>query len=108
MGQHLAKESYKDKDRRVDFTIDMVFASVFFVYLCIHSFFSWKSLMVQHNWNIYNFISFYCIFICLTIQIVMMLWVSFHDENQDYHKANVQQYLFFQLPFDCINIVVIA
>ena len=96
MGQHLSHESYQEHEgRKVDFIIDMVFASIFFIYLCIHSFFAWKTLLMQANWNIYNIISSYCIFVCLTIQIIMMLWVSFHDNNKDYQKASVYQYLFF-------------
>jgi hypothetical protein len=91
MGQHLSQEEYiESEEKRVNFIIDMVFTGVFFTYLCIHSYFSWKTLLIRDNWNVYNIISSYCIFACLTVQIIMMLWVSFHDNNTDYQKANIE------------------
>ena len=91
MGQHLSQPEYiESQEKRNDFIIDMVFAAIFFIYICIHSYFSMKTLLVRDNWNVYNIISSYCIFVCLTIQIIMMLWCSFHDNNSNYQKGNIE------------------
>ena len=100
-------EDYKPS-QLMDFKIDMVFSVIYTFALGCHSYYSYKGFKQIDMRNVYNYIIFMTLYLLIILRITTLLWSVFHDKNKDYGPYTLQAFIYFQIPFDLLNIAALA
>jgi hypothetical protein len=88
--------------------MNMVFFILFIILLIVHSMFSVKSLQNEAMRNRFHMTISVTIFLLIIIRISIKVFVIFGIEILTIQSLTWKYYFTFQLPFDMLNIAIIA
>jgi hypothetical protein len=109
MGNYLSKDIYVlDPDRKQDFISDLTISIAFSVILGFHTYLTIQSFKSIEMRNIYNYLMTISIFTCLVTHIICLQYSIWHDQNGDFYRNSLQNYIYFQLTFDLLNISLLS
>ena len=92
----------------MDYWFDALAMCLYTAHLLYFSFITKKSFRQEDFRNLYNLTISSSAAFFMFIRILALFYSIFYDHNKDYSKISTENYLMFQLPFDLLNIAVLA
>lgn len=97
-----------DDDQIHDYYQDLVLSFLLPIVIVLWTYITVKSLMNRDNRNIHNFIMSWCLVLSVVTRFGCIIYSITIDHNKVVKVDSVKFYVYYQLPFDLLNISVEA